>query len=93
MKQIHKKLKRFWNWLHLPPKCPKHGRSHLFKHGFEGQWECVKCHQEMLKPQEEPEEEYVAGETWTSKDGKTSSNQHHAHPKNTTCTACPHLKK
>lgn len=27
---IIQKLKHFRNWLNLPPKCPEHGRQHLF---------------------------------------------------------------
>lgn len=30
------------NWLFLP-SCKKHGRAHLFTHGYDNRVECKKC--------------------------------------------------
>lgn len=39
-------FRKFLNWLSLPPACPKHGRAHLFQHGWEMEWECMMCWKE-----------------------------------------------
>jgi len=47
-KKLKKRLKKLRNWWSLPPKCPKHGRTHLYQHGYEATWDCMKCVREEM---------------------------------------------
>lgn len=50
MNKIRKYLRRLRNWWNLPPACKRHGRSHLYQHGYENEWSCVKCFDESQLP-------------------------------------------
>ena len=43
---IIKYLKRLRNWWNLPRPCKKHGREHLYRHGWDNAWDCKKCKDE-----------------------------------------------
>lgn len=39
----------FVKWVNSPVECPKHGKSHMYQHGYYDEWDCSQCQEEMIK--------------------------------------------
>ena len=58
-KGIEYRWKHFRNWWNLPPKCLKHGREHLYQHGWDNLWDCAKCRKEFNPDWMSKREDYL----------------------------------